>query len=76
MTITFLKQKLKLCPVSFLRPMHVTKVTKVIIGDTHFKEADSIFPSVSKEASSANRQKIHHDVSAAQCRGTCTSINI
>ena len=52
-----------------------TNVTGIItIGDNRFKEADNIFPSVSKfeEGSSqaTNRQQIHQDVSAAQRRGT------
>src|ERR1700678_1642832 len=41
------------------------------IGDNRFKQADGIFPSISKEASSfTKRQQRRHDVSAAQRRGT------
>ena len=47
------------------------KCNQDFIGNNHFKEADGIFPSISKEASSStNCQQIHHDVSAAQHRGT------
>lgn len=78
MTITLLRQTLKLCPVSiYVIYIDVNvNVTEVIIGDDRFKEADSIFP-ISKDASSefTDHQKIHGDVSAAQRRGTCLLIN-